>query len=276
MTTRWILLVFVALLVVIAGCSGADVEAGDTSGSDDPTTAGTGSGYGPGEETDSADDEAGGDAVDAVIPGDPAAILDRAGSFTGSWSYEFLEDEAMTTAYEYSVAVDLVANHSFETSRFSDQAEDVVFERYNAAGQSYMRYGSGEESVFMSMPQEGDPVGEALSDAFVGDVEDYTRVGTETFDGVSVTRYEYADPLLWRSYGLGTVDEDEMSVTDFVLVVLVDEDGLARSTSWSLEGVTTDGERIVGEWRYQVTEVGTTVVDEPDWLETAKTQSAMG
>lgn len=127
----------------------------------------------------------------------------------------------------------------------------------------------------MSMPQDSNPFAEAASDAFAGDMADYTRVGTETFDGITVTRYEYADPMLWRQYGIGTV-EDDVTVTDFTLVVLVDGDGLARSTSWRLTGETGAGETVVGSWAYTVTKLGTTIVHEPDWLATAKAQSRTG
>jgi len=277
MRSRSLVVLLVLLAVVLAGCTGTNV---DGEGSDGETGT-TDTGYGPttddGDDGDSPVSDDGDSAEGEMVDlGDPDTLLREAGSFTAGWAYTFEEADEVTSGFEYEVAVDLVANHSREFSRTSDAVQEVVFERYNAGGMSYMKYGSGEESVYMAMAQDTNPFAEAVSDAMVGEMSDYDRKGTETFDGVTVTRYEFTDRTLWQAYGLGTVDEDDVEVTDFTLVVLVDEDGLARSTSWTLVGETEDGERVAAEWRYTLTRIGETVVAEPDWLETAKSQGMPG
>jgi hypothetical protein len=283
MRSRWLVALVVALTVVVAGCSGTGGEADGPypDGGDTTTAAGdqdTG-GDEDGSDGGATTTEAGSGAEGEVIGlGDPESLLREAGSFTASWSYEFTEAGAETSRFEYDVAVDLATNRSMEFSRTAGDGaggEAVVYERYNDGLRSYMKYGSGEEAFFMSMPQEGSPFAEAAGDVFAGDMADYTRVGSETFDGVTVTRYEYRDPLLWQQYGAGTV-EDDLTVTDFALVVLVDGDGLARSTSWHLTGETDAGEVVTGNWEYTVTKLGSTDVQEPAWLETAKTQTGTG
>ena len=52
--------------------------------------------------------------------------------------------------------------------------------------------------------------------------------------------------------------------------MLVDADGLPRYESWSFEGETDDGETITGEWEYTLTKVGSTTVDDPEWLAAAQ------
>jgi len=269
MRPRWALILVVALSVVMAGCTG---------------TGGPSDGAAPGETTtpgdvgdtttDGGDDVGPSDGGSSGILGDADALLQDGQTFTATWSYTFVDESAAETAYEYVVAVDLATNRSFETSSMADAASDVVFERYNADGTSYMKYGEGDQAVYMSMPQDSTPFADAVRDAGIGDFDRFHRVGTETFDGISVTRYEYADEDLWRTYGLGiTQNPEDVQVTDFTLAVLVDGDGLARSTSWTLTGETNDGQPVSGTWTYTLTAIGTTAVEEPDWLDAAKEQA---
>lgn len=281
MGPRIVAAILVALLVVFAGCTGTggegpDPASGDTDDMETTTeTADSTSAPDDDGDGDDADPTPSGDGDDAVL-GDPAGILTDAQSFTAGWTYSLVEDDDTQAAYEYTVAVDLATNRSREWSRTFDDADEVVFERYNADGQSYVKFGSEDQALYMVSPQETSPFEDAVSDAIVGDFEDYERVGTETFDGVTVTRYEYSDPLLWQTYGLGTVgDADDVEVTDFTLAVLVDGDGLTRSVSWTLSGEEDDGTPVAGEWRYTLTKIGATTVEEPAWLELAKTQGGM-
>jgi hypothetical protein len=102
-------------------------------------------------------------------------------------------------------------------------------------------------------------------------MEEARRVGTERFDGVTVDRYEYTDRTLWRQYGATTFGtEENVTVTEFTVFVLVDEEGLARSTGWTLVGETDAGETVTGDWRFDLTGVGSTTVADPDWLDEAR------
>jgi hypothetical protein len=107
--------------------------------------------------------------------------------------------------------------------------------------------------------------------------EDLAFGGTETFDGVTVERYEpsRASPQLVQAgsaAGAG-VGSGNVGVTDFQYVVLVDADGLPRFESWSFTGETTDGQRSTGEWECSLTGVGSTTVADPDWLADAEAGS---
>lgn len=261
---RELAVVVVVVAVLIAGCSGADTPAGG--GGAAPTTTVAGTGDPPSDQTGGG---AGADGGAAAV-GDPATILESAGSFTATWRYTLEEGAAATQAQEFVVAVDRVANRSFERSLTTDGTDTIAYERYSADGTSYLKYGEGDQAYYLSGPQDTTFLADPLTDADPGDLSDFVHVGTEQFDGVTVDRYEYADPLLWRSYAGGTMGQTEnVTVTDFRLVVLVDGDGLARSTSWEVTGEGADGTEIVSAWAYEITKVGATVVQEPDWLDAA-------
>jgi hypothetical protein len=140
---------------------------------------------------------------------------------------------------------------------------------YTAGDTTFSRFGEGEDVTYQSGPAYIAPMDRALGQAAFAyaDVDQENFVGSDTFDGVAVDRYEYRDPVLWRQFGTTSFgDEENVTVTDFTLVVLVDEDGLARQTAWTLLGETEDGREVSVEWRFEVTGVGSTTVDEPDWL----------
>jgi hypothetical protein len=156
----------------------------------------------------------------------------------------------------------------------------VSYERFTADGRSYTRYGDGEGTFYQVTPVQDDPVASALSRGAAvsyDDFEDAPRVGTETFDGVTVDRYEYTDRTLWRQYGAGTFGtEENVTIQEFTVVTLVDRDGLARSTGWTVVGETDAGETVTAEWRFDLTGLGSTAVADPDWLAEAQSANPSG
>jgi hypothetical protein len=257
--------VLLVLLVTLAGCLGGGVPSAPAGGSGGSGGGGSGGSSGDGGSG------AGGD-LDVA---DPERVLRDAGSFTSSWSFTMVAADGTESRMSNAFAVDLAANRTSET--LSPSGEDgLSYERFTADGQSYTRYGDGEETFYRVMPVADDPVASALSRGAAlsyDDLGDARRAGSETFDGVAVDRYEYTDPLLWRQYGATTFGaEENVTVTDFTMVVLVDRDGLARSTGWTLVGETDVGGTVTAEWRSDVTGVGSTTVADPDWLAEARAQ----
>jgi hypothetical protein len=259
MTRTQLLSIALALLLVLAGCTGADAP------SDATPVAGGGDG--------------GADDPDDFDVSDPETVLRDAGSFTSTWRFTVTDADGETTTMSNSFAVNIAENRTSEA--FSVVGESVTnYERYVADGTSYTRFGEDEEAFYQVTPFQGDPISFALARgaAFAyDDLSDAEAVGTESFDGVSVTRYEYRDPLLWQQYGTSAfAGEENVTVTDFVLVSLVDDDGLARSTGWTLTGENEAGEEVRAEWRFELTDVGSTTVPDPDWLEEAESRSDTG
>lgn len=260
------LTVLVALLLVVAGCTGAPTDtttAAPTDGSGN--TGGTG---GSGGTDDSTGDADGFDVSDSE------AQLRTAGSFTSTWSLTMVDSTGNESMLTNTYYVDLGANRTSETFTISGDDAGVSYERFIADGTSYTRLGDDTEVFYQVLPADDNQVEYALARGAsfsYDDLSDATFVGTETFDGVSVDRYEYTDPTLWRQYGVTAFESDEnVTITEFTLVVLVDEDGLARSSSWDLRGETEDGDPVSAEWRFELTDVGTTSVTDPDWLDEAR------
>jgi hypothetical protein len=82
----------------------------------------------------------------------------------------------------------------------------------------------------------------------------FQEVGTESFDGVTVTRYE--------AEGDSVV---ERSVDEVRYVMLVDGDGLVRYFERHTEDGTGDEQRIVTRsWHFH--DIGTAEIREPDWV----------
>lgn len=92
---------------------------------------------------------------------------------------------------------------------------------------------------------------------------------------MTIDRFEYTDRTLWEQYGAGTVGtEENITVQEFTVVTLVDRDGLARSTGWTVVGETDAGETVTAEWRFDLTGLGSTTVADPDWLAEARSSNS--
>jgi hypothetical protein len=175
-----------------------------------------------------------------------------------------------------SYKVNLEDNRSYEAFETTGEDGGIAYESFFADGMTYTKYGDGTESFYQVMPQQTTVFDNARDRALYDydEFEEAQFVGTEQFDGVTVDRYEYSDPTVWRNYGAGAWGADEdVTVTDFTVVVLVDKDGLARSTEWTVSGETDDGEPVSATWSYTLTDVGSTSVEDPDWLAEAKAQA---
>lgn len=299
------LLVLVGLLVVGAGCVGGvdlpgvpadggdggddgdDGEDGDDgndrdnsedSGADDSDDGAVDDSADGGTDDSSDGDGGDRDAGDGVflVENRTAALLE-AGSYTTVWQMRVTEGGEVTDETRYTTAVDAVTQRSIfgmETTDGGVTSSD--FETYHADGTNYQRYGAGEEATYAVNAGEFT----TQSSLFLGTtyvtsesyLEDFDVVGTETYDGDTVTRYERTTRPTYL-VGQAQADED-VRWTGFTYVVLVDEDGLVRSEGWTSEGVDADDVRVTVEYSYSLTGVGSTTVTEPDWVGDARAESA--
>ena len=269
MRSRMLTVVVVSLLVV-AGCLGGGGPAADGA-SDGGSSAGDGNSAGDGGAA--SDGVADGDEFDV---GETERLLREAGSFTATWSYATTESGETATVTD-TYRVDLRENRSLETFTMTGAESQTDFETFVADGSAYTRYATDGEAFYQIRPQDDTAFQSAVDRGAISyeTVDDARFVGTETFDGVTVDRYEYSNLAAWRQFGAGTIgSSDNVTVTDFTVAVLVDEDGLARQTAWTLTGETDEGETVSVEWRYEVTDVGTTSVPDPDWLDAARAQGS--
>ncbi len=236
-------------IVALAGCTGAL-----------PSTDGGGDGAGDGASGD----------VDLVE--DPDAALAAAGSYTTTWALRTAEDGESAGETVFTTAVDLDAERTAFSMRVTEDGEtQTAMETFHADGTTYQRTGQGDDVSYTAREAPFDDEasfgfgGSALYGA--GELEEFDYQGTETFDGVEVHRYELDERTSWVT-GQGRTDAG-VQFTEFTYVVLVDEDGLVRSESWEARGTDEDGTQVVVEFAYTVTDVGSTTVADPDWLDEA-------
>lgn len=260
---RGITLVLVVLMLT-AGCLGGGGGAAGEASGDSETTPG-----GDGAATDT------GDGPDLT---DPEAALRDAGSFTVTWEYAGVDATGTRTDVTHEYYADLRGERSLTvTSSSRDGQPEGTTEQFVAGGTTYIRSGPADAPSYASYPGTADVVGTAiaLSQARAyGANEDLASRGTETFDGVRVTRYELSEAdsqLIQAGSAAASGAPGTAEITDFHYVVLVDEDGLSRYESWSFTGRTAEGQAISGEWEYSLTRVGSTTLDDPDWLADAQT-----
>lgn len=253
MQRRLLPLVLVVVIVLLAGCAGdsgdgSDVAAGETP---DGTAA------------------AAGDVT--LVENRTAALMD-AGSYTTVWEMATDSEGERVSAITYTHAVDYAnerSNFGMRMGGGDDVAMDNEF--FHADGTTDTRYGTGEEATYAAAESEFAPEDTLFSVessiASASDLEAFSATGTETYDGVTVTRYERTDRPTWVNQQAG---DGEFTWSSFDYVVLVDEDGLVRYESWGGTGVDAEDVEQTMTFSYSLTDVGSTAVPDPDWLPEAR------
>lgn len=271
----------VVLLVALAGCTGGldalgDIQGTDAGGdgadaSDGSSGGGDGGDGGDGSSGDGSaaagDGNSAGDGTSQSLVENRSAVFREAGSYSSVWELRVTEDGTVSSATAYTTAVDYTNERSWFGMRTTSDGEvGTDYETYHADGRSYTRYGEGEDATYAVAEGEfapGQSLFSAQAQSYVGDLSGYERTGTETYDGVRVTRYEETQRPTWFAGGSWT--DGEVRWTEFTYSVLVDDDGLVRSEGWSAEGTDDAGVTVTVEYSYSVTGIGSTSVDEPDW-----------
>lgn len=246
----------VLVVVLLAGCAGAD---GDVASRDDP------------DGTDSTDATGG----DVTLVENQTAVLMAAGSYTSVWEMASDTEGERVSAMTYTHAVDYENERSSFGMLMGDGGEATLdSEIFHADGTTYRRYGTGEEATYVTSEREFAPHDTLFSveSSFASgsDLEAFTAVGTETYDGVSVTRFERSDRPSWVHNQAG---DGEYTWNSFDYVVLVDEDGVVRYESWGGDGVDEAGVEHTISFSYAITGVGSTTIEDPEWLDAAREHS---
>ncbi len=212
---------------------------------------------------------------DITLLENQTAALREAGGYTAVWKMEFTKEGESVGVTEYTHAVDYENERSSFTMLITNEDEvNTDYESYQADGVSFARYGSGEEATYQVNDAAFAPentlfaVQSSITD--VDDLADFEVVGAETYDGVTVTRYELTHEPSWIA---SQSPDEEFTWTTFTYTVLVDQDGLIRLESWGGEGVDDDGVDHTMEFSYSLTNIGATSVEEPEWIDTAREQA---
>jgi hypothetical protein len=279
MVRRTLLVIALAILVASAGCTGTGGDGVPDESTGATTAPGDGSSGGDDGGSDGAADD--GDSGDDLDVADPESALREAGSFTTTMRINGSDYTGNTGEVTHTYSVD------FENERYygyieggADVPGAALMERFSADGVTYVKMGQGDEAIYFA--ESGDDwfsLSEATLDDSYYDYADeqddaLVKTGSETFDGVSVTRYEATDVEQW-AYFQPYVAEDGR-ITDFEYVILVDDDGVVRSMTWYLAGVDESGDEprpFSQRVEMRLTDVGTTTVEDPDWLDEARAKA---
>ncbi|WP_332899149.1 DUF7537 family lipoprotein [Haladaptatus sp. CMSO5] len=271
--------VLMGLVVVLAGCSGGVTD-------NTTTTAGAGNDVTTTTQTTALGEPytASGDELDATtLAAAHEAALKNAGSFTNQLNISVdttngsLDLNATTRANLNDGTASQTNLLAFEEFRFESTvytAGSSSYERtyFQSNDSEYTEYRQGSEPY--SNIEEAEPVdvNDAMQIDIVTDTvdgADWTQVGVEQFDGVSVTRYEAKGVESFKDLREDIDPASNQTITNAEAVLLVDENGIARFIEIRFEVEDDD----VSGTIYlisKVTDVGSTTVAEPDWLDRAK------
>ncbi|WP_338728863.1 hypothetical protein [Haladaptatus sp. DJG-WS-42] len=273
--------VLMGLVVVLAGCSGGVTDETTTTGAgagNDVTTTTT--------QTTTMGEPytASGDDLDATtLAGAHEAALKNAGSFTNQLN---ISVDTTNGTLDLNAATRVNLNDGTATQTNLLAFDEFRFEStvYTAGSSSYERtYFQSNDSEYTEYRQGSEPytnmeetepvdVTESMQIDIVTDTvdgADWTQVGVEQFDGVSVTRYEAKGVESFRDLREDIDPASNQTITNAQAVLLVDENGIARFIEIRFDVEDDD----VSGTIYLIstmTDVGTTTVAEPDWLDRAK------
>jgi hypothetical protein len=282
---RVVLTVAVALLVATAGCSGlgggdgADGADG-TNGTDGASgTDGGAGGTDGGDGGDGGDASgygvAGGELDGTTLDNSTTAAVESAGSYTLTTAFSTngtIQNQTYSTVASVTTSVDLEAaqglSRTESTTTQGSRTSENTLVIYATSEGSYNRVGTGDNATYRTP-----------DDRFVRNInvtsfsEDYSnlidaiaweQVGTETFQGTGVTRYNVTSVANATALvgGSGSVNEASGSM-------LVDEEGVVRQISLSLR-YEQQGSTTVQDVTVTLGDIGSTSVSEPGWVSEAQ------
>lgn len=271
MDRRTLLTIAAAGAANLAGCVGSDGDQpGDEPGATNEPDDGTGddgSGDGTGDDGTGDDGSDGDDWVDS----EPDEALRQAGNFTSTWTWEVSDPQpGGAEKMVYTSLVNLDDERAYTKLDFSGDNETTM-EIYQTSDKRYNRATDqdGENPTTWVEEREFDPKEFLFTYGYsydTSELETWSDEGTETYDGVTVRRYVYEDD---QPYVAGQGGHDMTEVTKVTFVMLVDENGIPRYQSHRVEGTDDEGNDVWYEWDYSITDVGSTTVEEPDWIDEA-------
>ncbi|WP_254536323.1 DUF7537 family lipoprotein [Halomarina litorea] len=246
-------------LVLLAGCSGVP-------------------GFGGGGEAYTAADEP---LNTSTLQEDHTENLRDAGSFTVTLNGSSAVGND-TSSQQTVIRADLEANRTYQRSQVDQslrgQSSGVVSELYLDNGSGYARFvlGSGNQSQaqYQTVDLSQLPPGSSapserfltLDQSFaITEGANWTQQGTESFRGTTVTRYTIEGDYNESALTGGTA----ANVSDFEATLLVTADGTVRSFGFNAT-VEQQGRTVNASNTIVVSDIGSTSVEEPDWLDEAR------
>ncbi|MFQ3318105.1 MAG: hypothetical protein ACI8UR_001014 [Natronomonas sp.] len=252
---------FVVVLVLLSGCS--SLVGNNGNGGEGPTDP---------EEFDYA----AGFSADGITDGQQALTsynegVQAAGNFTGEYEYVVTTSDGETEV-GVSYQVDFDAEQALQQVDVESPSANATTESYYENGELYQRSSyNGEESGVSVRDQAFPPEELTASEAIrplLTNASSY-NVSIEERNGESVVVYETT--AIGNSAGFLGVSDLE-NVTNFEASFVVDSDGVIHSASYQLSYIadTDNGteERSVS-MNFELSSVGDTTVERPDWPDEA-------
>ncbi|NHN46849.1 hypothetical protein G9464_04465 [Halostella sp. JP-L12] len=246
----------VALLVASAGCAqlpGMGGDGGDAGSADvDPYT------------------ESGDDLDGETVASDHVDAIDAAGSYTFDVAFEAADGES-SLSIDAHLEADMESGDAYSVQESNIFGNQTTY-KYTSGNTSYEKTvrGGDEENAEYASSEQGSvqPVNTTPSfQASLVDGVEWSQEGTEKLDGVGVTRYESTGVAnVTALVGAGT---DAENVTNVSATMLVDADGVVRQYDLTYTVEEGDSDTTV-TYEVETSNVGSTEVEEPDWLSEAE------
>ncbi|PSQ27832.1 hypothetical protein BRD03_06375 [Halobacteriales archaeon QS_9_68_17] len=255
---RLLTVALVGLLVASAGCAQIPGIGGD-------------GGDGDGGSSDIEPYAESGDELDGeTVSSDHAAALQEAGSFTYEVSLEAADGES-SLSINARVEADVENDEAYSVQESNLFGNQTAY-KYTSGDSTYEKTvrGSDEENAQYATSEDGQvqPVNTTPSfEASLVDGLEWSQEGTEEQNGVGVTRYESTGVAnVTALAGAGT---DAENVSDASATMYLDADGVVRQYDLTYTVQEGDSETAV-TYEVETTGVGSTSVEEPDWLDEAR------
>ena len=238
----------VAALVLTAGCSaggllgGGDGNGDDGSGDIDPYT------------------ESGDELTGEMLNDSHTETIRSAGSYTLVANVS-LSGEDSALVQDARGRIDLENDKQYVVQFASFFGNQTTY-RYTADNTTYERV-VPEDGETQYQTNEGGTITQPTVNTDNVDAFEWEQQGTETHEGVDVTRYEATGVA---NYTALPTSPSEENVSDASATLLVSEDGVMHEyvVEYTQESSGSTQEVSV---RYAATDVGSTTVEEPDWLD---------
>lgn len=285
-----LLVVLAVALVALAGCNtGGGGTTGTPSMSEAPHTNGTQTPTPTPATTETPSQTPSpppaGSVNGSAIAADHVSKIQSAGTFTTNVNMTFV---TVQNGSRSSIALDQTAylnlddqvglqslstklqspGYSSSATSHTYTAGNETFYRQNVSGSSVAyRYGTAPYNASEPSPVNfSSASGETL---FSGQGIYWLEQGQTTFQGETLTKYT-ADglnsmPNISESLGTSFKQVDSANAT-----LLVADSGVVRRMTLSVSGVTNDGANATATVSFTVTDVGSTTVPTPDWLDQAR------
>ena len=253
----------VIVLVLLSGCS-AVLDGGNGAGNGDATDAPDSP-----EEFDYAD----GFGPDGVTDGQQAvetyqSAVKAQGSYTGTHSYDVRASDG-NTSVDVENRVDFENQQGYQRVDVDSPAYSGWVESYYEDDMQYRRSEVGGEQSDVSVDEQNFTTAELTSTdpirPLLSNVSSY-EVSIEQRDGTTVAVYERSGTEGIDSF----YDINESTdVSAFSATFAVDSEGVIHSASYDIT-YTTEGEEQTVTMEFELSDLGETSVERPDWADEAR------